>query len=43
MKTALSFLAFVIVVLAFFFAISGKRYLQIPANAGHAGVTEISA
>jgi len=43
MRNNIIFVVFVIVVLVFFYAISGKKYPQIPANENHQGVTEIAA
>jgi hypothetical protein len=40
MKSTLIFIAFVLAVLGFLFAISGKKYPQMPADANHIGVTE---
>jgi hypothetical protein len=40
MKSTLIFIVFVLVVLGFLFAISGKKYSQMPADADHLGVTD---
>ena len=43
MKNNIIFLVFIVVVLGFLFSISGRKYPQIPADASHEGVTEVSA
>jgi cytochrome c553 len=43
MKNNIIFLLFILVVVGFFYSISGKKYPQIPANMAHLGITEIAA
>ena len=40
MKSTVIFIVFVLAVLGFLYAISGKKYSQMPADANHLGVTE---
>lgn len=42
MKNSLLFLVFVLAVLGFLYAISGKKYSRMPADANHIGVTDIA-
>jgi len=43
MKNTLIFVAFALLVVGFLYAISGKKYPQMPADANHPGVTEPAA
>ncbi|MBI5848419.1 MAG: hypothetical protein HZB31_10825 [Nitrospirae bacterium] len=43
MKSTLIFMVFVLAVLGFLYAVSGKQYSQMPADANHLGVTDIAA
>jgi cytochrome c553 len=43
MKNNIIFVLFILVVVGFFFSISGKKYPQIPANEAHQEITEITA
>jgi hypothetical protein len=40
MKSTVIFIVFVLTVLGFLYAISGKKYPQMPADANHIGVTD---
>lgn len=42
MKSSIIFIVFVLAVLGFLFAISGKKYPQMPADTDHIGVTDIA-
>jgi hypothetical protein len=42
MKNTIMFFLFVLVVVGFLYAISGKKYPQMPVDANHLGVTEIA-
>lgn len=42
MKSTLSFIIFVLVVLGFLYSISGKKQPRIPDTANHRGVNEVS-
>jgi len=42
MKNTIMFAVFIIAVVGFLYAISGKKYPQMPADANHLGVIEIA-
>ena len=42
MKNTIMFVVFVLVVVGFLYAISEKKYPQMPADANHLGMTEIA-